>query len=737
MYNFAHATRKSETSMRTVEADARALIDNQLREKGWGDSQVVREGARHADERRALGRARPDYVLYPRNAARPVAVIEAKRRGRRLADALRQGAEYARKLQCPIVLASDGDSARTLHLGDGGALRVNGEELREIPAEKTLLRFRESSAWTRGEVVRSSRGLVSIFNQAGKALLAEGLANIDAFAEFSQILFFKVVSEISDDEESRAPPPAHWRDIENLAGPALLRRYAEGVKLLEARYPGVFGETQIRRPAALEAIVAKLRGYSFIDVDADVKGEAYEYFLRRYNRQKSGLAQYFTPRHVVRAMVGLADPKFGEKVYDPFCGTGGMLIQAFKHIRRSAPPAPDAAAKRRREDILQNRSVYGADISRSAQTAKMNMILAGDGHSNILRADSLARDPGGKYDAVITNIPFSQSEIACLRHCLAAAAGRRGGRVCVVVPERILDSSKPDYVRLRADLLREWTVRRVVSLPREVFRGLTAAKTSVIFAEWGDGRGGEKPPARKVSIPYFTVENDGFTLDKKRAPLPGDSDLDRLLEDRDEGALCEAHAVRGGLWTMKPKAEARVESGFPTRPLGDLVEPQKRRVDITPDMICREPGLDGKAHRIRLREEQFGYNVGVTRRWKILPGDLVFARMHTQDGLFAFSDAEYHSAGTQLICRVRESEADRDFLFWALDRMVPKLSAVDTTGRESYSEEQILSLPIPCPPLARQREMVRALKRAAAAAARARENLEKARDDFGRRLAKG
>ena len=721
-----------------MEADARALIDNQLREKGWDDSQIVREGARHPDERRALGRGRPDYVLYPKGGARPVAVIEAKRRGKRLADALEQAAQYARKLKCPTILASDGDSVRARHMADGGALRINGEEMRELPSERILLRFRDGSDWTRGEVVRNSRGLVTVFNAASKALLAEGLANIDAFAEFSQIFFFKVVSELADEEESREPPPAHWRDIENLAGAALLRRYAESVKLLEARYPGVFGEIQIRRPAALESIVAKLRGYSFIDVDADVKGDAYEYFLRRYNRQKSDLAQYFTPRHVVRAMVGLANPRFGEKVCDPFCGTGGMLIQAFKHLKKNAPPARDAAAKRRRDDILRNRSVYGADISRSAQTAKMNMILAGDGHSNISRADSLARKVGGEYDVVVTNIPFSQSEIACLRHCMAAVAGRPGGRICVVVPERVLDSPRPEYVRLRADLLREWTVRRVVSLPREVFRGLTTAKTSVLYALWGDGRGSPKTASpAQVAVPYFAVENDGFTLDKKRAPLPGENDLDRLLESRGDDASCETHVARGAMWTLKPAAKVRALSDFPTRPLGDLVEAKRRRVDITPDMTCREPGFDGKAHRIYLREEQLGYNVGVTKRWQILPGDLVFARMHTQAGLFAFSDAEYHSAGTQLICEVRESEADRDFLFWALDQMIPQLSAVDTTGRESFSEAQILALPIPCPPLSEQRRMVRELKGADADAARARENLSRARKNFRRKLLKG
>lgn len=725
------------TSAKPSEADARAMIDNQLREKGWAPGQISREVPRNADEKRMLGRGRPDYMLYLGGETRVFAVIEAKRRSGNLADALEQGAAYARKLKCPIVIASDGEVLRTRHMADGEALRINHEEMRELPSEKTLRMFRGESLWVRGEVARNTRELISIFKKAGKHLLRAGLANIEAFSEFSQILFFKVVSEISDEEESRDPPPVHWRDIENLQGRALLRKYNEGARLLGEKYPGVFGETRIANPDILRDIVVKLRGYSFIDVDSDVKGEAYEYFLRRYNQQKNELAQYFTPRHVVRAMVGLTNPRFGEKIYDPFCGTGGMLIQAFKHMRLNAPGAETPRERERNERVLRNESVFGGDISRSAQTAKMNMILAGDGHSNIHHGDSLEREADGQYDAVITNIPFSADEISCLRHCMAAVAGRPGGRFCAIVPERVLDSDKDDYAALRAELAREWTIRRVVSLPREVFRGFTSAKTSIIFAEWGDGRGGRKAAAKRQIVPYFTVENDGFTPDARRSPLPGASDLDRLLEDRHEGRACENISSAAPLWELKPEAKLDVASGFPLRPLRELVEVRERKITITPEMTCREPGFDGKTHSVYLREEQHGYNVGVTRRRKILPGDLVFAKMHLQDGLFGFADAEYHSAGTQLICVVRESEMDRDFLFWALDWVVPKLSLVDTTGRENYSDDDILNLPIPCPPMATQKKLARELRKAAEAETRARESRQAGQKKFGRILERG
>lgn len=726
------------------EADARVRIDAQLRRKGWREEQILREGVRHEDERHALRGMRPDYVLYAGDGMRrsPVAVLEAKgRKGKSsLKDALGQSAEYARRLKCPIALASDGVLFRSAHMSDGRALQVNGEEPHEIPSEKILLRFLNSSAWTRGEVARGANQLVSIFTAAFRVLRKEGLENIEAFTEFSQILFIKILGEISDDT-IRGAEKFHWREMENLAGERLLRRYQEGLRLLNEPYEGVFGATKITKPETLEMIVARLQRYSFIDVDADVKGEAYEYFLRRYNRQKSALGQYFTPRHVVRAMVELIDPQYREKVYDPFCGTGGMLIQAFKHIDRNTQEGDSERETQKRERILKQETVYGRDAAGVVQAAKMNMILAGDGHSNIHRGNSLDHNVEGEYHVAITNIPFAdrREEIDYFRHCMSAVRGNRRGRVCVIVPERFLDSPHADYAGLRAELLREWTVRLVVSLPREVFRGITSAKTSIILADWGDGRGREKPAtrAKKIAVPYFRVDNDGFTLDKRRDPLPGENDLDRLLEDRHEGNLCVRHIAEAPAWKMKPEEQESISSAFPLRPLRELVEVRERPVTITPDMICREPGLNSKTHGIFLREEKQGYNVKVTRRKKILPGDLVFSCLHTQDGLFAFSDAEYHSTGTHLVCAVKESEIRADFLFQVLGLVVPTLSMVDTTGRENYKKETILALKIPCPPLARQAALIKDVLRAKDALADARAQLEKAQTRFARQVTTG
>jgi len=159
----------------------------------------------------------------------------------------------------------------------------------------------------------------------------------------------------------------------------------------------------IKSASVLEETIDRLDGLNLIDVNSDIKGDAFEYFLRQYNSGYKDLGEYFTPRHFVRFIVKLLNPKLGEKVYDPFCGTGGMLIESFKHIESRLPNNDKDTIS-----FLKNNTIYGNELTETARVAKMNMILMGDGHNNIERKDSLKYPVTDKYDVVITNILFSQ-----------------------------------------------------------------------------------------------------------------------------------------------------------------------------------------------------------------------------------------------------------------------------------------------------------------------------------------
>ena len=88
----------------------------------------------------------------------------------------------------------------------------------------------------------------------------------------------------------------------------------------------------INSPATLKRIVDRLSALTLLSADSDIKGDAFEYFLKNSVTVGNDLGEYFTPRHIVKLMVELVDPRYGETIYDPCCGTGGFLIYAgFAH----------------------------------------------------------------------------------------------------------------------------------------------------------------------------------------------------------------------------------------------------------------------------------------------------------------------------------------------------------------------------------------------------------------------
>jgi type I restriction enzyme M protein len=131
--------------MRAVERDTELMIDNQLRNLGWtcdpkaSARNVYQQRPKTQAQHRRLGGKRPDYILYRSGSTEPIGVIEAKRQGWNIHQALEQGAQYADILDAPLVFATDGVFTKTLHLKARRPLLLNGEEVDEL--------IREPLAW--------------------------------------------------------------------------------------------------------------------------------------------------------------------------------------------------------------------------------------------------------------------------------------------------------------------------------------------------------------------------------------------------------------------------------------------------------------------------------------------------------------------------------------------------------------------------------------------------------------
>lgn len=376
-------------------------------------------------------------------------------------------------------------------------------------------------------------------------LRGEGLrAGIERFGEFANILFLKLISESEQIKRengiaTKFDPACSWETIKSIPFSTRIEYINKTVydKLNALYNTDIFTPLQIRDASILKEIMDKLDPLMLTDVDSDVKGDAFEYFLKASTATKNDLGEYFTPRHIVKTMVRLVNPQIGEKVYDPFCGTGGFLIESFRYIHNNMPRNPNT------ERILREETIYGNEITNTARITKMNMILAGDGHSNIQMMDSLANPVEGKYDIVLANMPYSQKtkyghlydlpstngDSICVQHCMKAINSMsENGRMALVVPEGFL--FRKDLAKTREYLLENCQLQSIISLPQGVFLPYTGVKTDIIYATKVNQK--IKKSEKRKDFWYFDVKSDGYTLDNHRRKLDTPSDISRYEEYR-------------------------------------------------------------------------------------------------------------------------------------------------------------------------------------------------------------
>lgn len=548
-----------------LEAETRVLIDRSLKNLGWKfkgkDKNVFFEQPRTESERKRLDGKRPDYVLYSKDSDKPLIVIEAKKKGSRIDAALEQGIGYARALEAPLVFATDGVFCKAFHTVANRAPILNGEEVDEFIREALALRYLSSYEvnTVSPKVQYDRKELIRIFDEANNMLRGEGLrAGIERFGEFANILFLKLISESEQIKRESGintnfDNACSWDSIKNIPISTRIEYINKTVyeKLNNLYETDIFKPLQIRDTSILKEIMDKLDPLTLTDVDSDVKGDAFEYFLKASTSTKNDLGEYFTPRHIVKTMVRLVNPQIGETVYDPFCGTGGFLIESFRHIYNNMART-EANLK-----MLREKTVYGNEITNTARITKMNMILAGDGHSNIKMKDSLANPIDGKltyidekgekhhngYDIVLANMPYSQKtkygnlydlpsnngDSICVQHCIKAVdSTSENGRIALVVPEGFL--FRKDLTKTREYLLENCQLQSVISLPQGVFLPYTGVKTDIIYATKVNRK--ISSSEKRKDFWYFDVKSDGYSLDNHRRKLDTPSDLSKYEEYR-------------------------------------------------------------------------------------------------------------------------------------------------------------------------------------------------------------
>ena len=518
----------SKTFTKPLESATRKKIDQWLFNLGWNIDEssptcnCFTERTRTEDEKRKLKGNFPDYVLYSSRDFKPLAIIEAKRQSGSLEKALKQAVEkYANPLSVNIVFVTDGIFIQAYHVSDADYLYYNAELVTDLISERRVLEYSINGCrlFSEQKITHTKVELISIFKDANDILRKDGLTEgKERFTEFSNLLFLKLMSDIESQKEElgedRKLEQEYCWDYYKGKPAKELYSYIDDIvlKKINTKYNQngtIFSEgLSIAKPENLKEIVDKISKLgNLLDTNSDIKGDAFEYFLKNSISVGNDLGEYFTPRHIVKLMVELLDLKFREKIYDPCCGTGGFLIEAFKSIKNKCKLTDED------RKILEEETVFGVELTNTARIAKMNMIIMGDGHNNIEKKDCLEHPVKAQYDAVLSNFAYSQktsygsyygfdtedANPIFLKHIFDSL--KEKGKAAVVVPEGVLFDTKSEYIKIRKILVEQAKVIAIIRLHSFVFKPYTGQPTSIIIFEKGK---------KTEDVWFFDVKEDGF-----------------------------------------------------------------------------------------------------------------------------------------------------------------------------------------------------------------------------------
>ncbi|XCD99955.1 class I SAM-dependent DNA methyltransferase (plasmid) [Candidatus Liberibacter asiaticus] len=341
------------------------------------------------------------------------------------------------------------------------------------------------------------------------------------------ILFFKRICDVYDEEFDRAlaqgcdaklarksmfhliqiPENCHWKDVfqKTINVGSSLNTAFQGIQTKNPRLCGIFCDASWTNKERLSYELLKNLLDHFNKVNLSVSsvldddmGRAYEYLIKRFaDKTKKKAGEFYTSRAIVRLMVNILDPKAGESVYDPACGTGGMLLETIHHVAENGGDPRRLIIKGQEKNLT------------TEAIARMNLFLHGQEDFAIVRGDTL-REPkflvGDRletFDCVIANPPFSLKEwgdelwsndpycrnqyglpsktngdFAWIQHMFASLNDT--GRMAVVLPHGVLFRGRACGV-IRTNLLHDDRIEAVIGIAPNIFYGTGIASSILVL----------------------------------------------------------------------------------------------------------------------------------------------------------------------------------------------------------------------------------------------------------------
>lgn len=331
-------------------------------------------------------------------------------------------------------------------------------------------------------------------------LSGQGVGYTDYVTQLTYLLFLKMDAENEKlfEETSSIPEGYRWSNLIELDGLDLIEQYEKTLKKLSEQdnlIGTIFTKAQnkIDKPVYLKKVISMIDEEQWLVMDGDVKGAIYEGILEKNGQdKKSGAGQYFTPRPLIQAIVDCVQPKIGETVCDPACGTGGFLLAAYDCMKQQSQDKD-------KRDFLNNKALHGVDNTPLVVTlASMNLYLHGIGtdRSPIACEDSLEKEPDTLVDVILANPPFGtrpagsvdinrpdfyvetkNNQLNFLQHIMLML--KAGGRAAVVLPDNVLFEGGAGET-IRKKLLSDFNLHTILRLPTGIFYA-QGVKANVLF----------------------------------------------------------------------------------------------------------------------------------------------------------------------------------------------------------------------------------------------------------------
>lgn len=471
-------------------------------------------------------------------------LIEAKRISKKLSTKDRdQAISYGRSKDINVlfVVVTNGIDIHCYNTKNSKRILWDGKPVDKIPSKeqlKQVLRVLKANPEETNISIQNDsslpfrpglplRQLNALFYKCHSTIRKIEKSEENAFADFSKILFLKLLEEKCDVEDDFHLPYS-YRFHELASKPhneadQVMDSILSMIESIISRttYGEVLQEKiKLKNPRTFHNIIKDLSGVSFYDSSLDSKGAAFEYFVRATLKGKK-LGQYFTPRELVQVMSALIGPRkivnsilsgTIPKILDPACGTGGFLVYLMQDSilqlqeklkkREITKATYDSSVKKVKEKVF-----FGSDANEGvAASAKMNMIIAGDGETNIKHEDSLSNLSLNwsvkKPDCylILTNPPFGTSEGDSLtakdmqQYDVKSSKGQYlflqkmiettipGGEICTVIDEGVLNTETG--AQLRKYILQQCKLIAVINLPEETFKpNKINVKSSILYLE--------------------------------------------------------------------------------------------------------------------------------------------------------------------------------------------------------------------------------------------------------------